>query len=119
MPWKPVAIVTDQHLFFYSGLQWTMVQIPHQIHRSFLLHHSHQVIKLEDVNLSFLINFVVASLRVNLDIGKVWYAWVISRDENIPETVCRSTTIPEELGRIHYLMSDKTGTLTQNEMVSL
>ncbi|KAK7086284.1 ATP synthase subunit 9 [Halocaridina rubra] len=35
----------------------------------------------------------------------------------MPGTVVRSTTIPEELGRINYLLTDKTGTLTQNEMV--
>ena len=58
------------------------------------------------------------SLRVNLDMGKAWYSWVIQRDKAMAGTVVRSTTIPEELGRITYLLSDKTGTLTQNEMVS-
>ncbi|XP_066990964.2 probable phospholipid-transporting ATPase IIB isoform X4 [Anabrus simplex] len=57
------------------------------------------------------------SLRVNLDMGKAFYSWSIQRDKEIAGTVVRSTTIPEELGRISYLLSDKTGTLTQNEMV--
>lgn len=49
--------------------------------------------------------------------GKIVYSWIIQRDGAIPETLVRSSTIPEELGRIEYLLSDKTGTLTQNEMV--
>jgi phospholipid-translocating ATPase len=49
--------------------------------------------------------------------GKAFYSWSIQRDKDIAGTVVRSTTIPEELGRISYLLSDKTGTLTQNEMV--
>ncbi|XP_059477594.1 probable phospholipid-transporting ATPase IIB isoform X2 [Neocloeon triangulifer] len=57
------------------------------------------------------------SLRVNLDMGKAFYSWAMQRDPAIPGTVVRSTTIPEELGRVSYLLSDKTGTLTQNEMI--
>lgn len=57
------------------------------------------------------------SLRVNLEIGRVVYSYMIQRDIEIPGIVVRTTTIPEDLGRLSYLLTDKTGTLTRNEMV--
>ncbi len=52
----------------------------------------------------------VCSLRVNLDMGKSAYSWMIMKDEHIPGTVVRTSTILEELGRLVYLLTDKTGT---------
>lgn len=52
----------------------------------------------------------LCSLRVNLDMGKAAYGWMIMKDDNIPGTVVRTSTIPEELGRLVYLLTDKTGT---------
>ena len=57
------------------------------------------------------------SLRVNLDVSKTYFSYAINRDKSIPETIARNSTIPEELGRISYVFSDKTGTLTKNEMI--
>jgi phospholipid-translocating ATPase len=56
------------------------------------------------------------SLRVNLDMAKIYYCYKISNDPHIPNTKPRNSTIPEELGRIHFLLTDKTGTLTKNLM---
>lgn len=69
--------------------------------------------------LRFLILFstiIPVSLRVNLDMAKSVYARQIERDMSIPETKVRTSTIPEDLGRIDYLLTDKTGTITQNDM---
>ena len=57
------------------------------------------------------------ALRVNLVFSKSFFSVRINKDKSIPETIARNSTIPEELGRISYIFSDKTGTLTKNEMI--
>lgn len=66
--------------------------------------------------------FIPISLKVSLDVCKILYAGRINKDLELydPETNTRantnSTSISEDLGQIKFVLSDKTGTLTQNIM---
>lgn len=62
-------------------------------------------------------SIIPISLRVNLDLAKLYYSFMINTDESIEGTIARNSNIPEDLGRLSYLITDKTGTLTQNEML--
>lgn len=62
--------------------------------------------------LLLLSSIIPVSLWVNLDLAKIWYSICIDKDKEIHETITWNSNIPEELGRIEVLFSDKTGTLT-------
>ena len=47
-----------------------------------------------------LASIIPISLRVNLDLAKIYYSYCISNDNEIAGCIARNSTIPEELGRI-------------------
>ena len=56
------------------------------------------------------------SLKMFLMIARFGFAQKIMRDKEIEDTGVKTETIVDELGKIEVILSDKTGTITQNEM---
>jgi len=61
-------------------------------------------------------NSIPISLRVNVEIARIVQSLQISRDRLIAGCTVRNSNIIQELGKIEILLTDKTGTLTKNQM---
>lgn len=79
---------------------------------------------MEDI-LTFVIlynNLIPISLIVTMEVVKFQQAQLINSDLDMyyaktdTPALCRTSSLVEELGQIEFIFSDKTGTLTRNEM---
>ncbi|TFY56442.1 hypothetical protein EVJ58_g7642 [Rhodofomes roseus] len=102
--------------WFYSAAEWYLYE------QSTIGSRAKQFI--EDI-LTFIIlynNLIPISLIVTMEVVKFQQAQLINSDLDMyyaktdTPALCRTSSLVEELGQIEYVFSDKTGTLTCNEM---
>ncbi|KAL0956262.1 hypothetical protein HGRIS_002416 [Hohenbuehelia grisea] len=102
--------------WFFSSQQWYLVETVSLGDRAKEF--------IEDI-LTFIIlynNLIPISLIVTMEVVKFQQAQLINSDLDMyyqrtdTPALCRTSSLVEELGQIEYVFSDKTGTLTCNEM---
>ncbi|KIK68995.1 hypothetical protein GYMLUDRAFT_35032 [Collybiopsis luxurians FD-317 M1] len=102
--------------WFFSSAQWYLFETTSLSARAKNF--------IEDI-LTFIIlynNLIPISLIVTMEVVKFQQAQLINSDLDMyyartdTPALCRTSSLVEELGQIEYVFSDKTGTLTRNEM---
>uniref|UniRef100_A0A8C9GRN9 P-type phospholipid transporter n=1 Tax=Piliocolobus tephrosceles TaxID=591936 RepID=A0A8C9GRN9_9PRIM len=70
------------------------------------------------VRFILLFSYVIPiSISVNLNVAKIFYTVLIQHDKEIQTTIIKNSAIIENFGNIDYILTDKTGTLTENVML--
>ncbi|KAL7693147.1 putative P-type ATPase, subfamily IV, P-type ATPase, A domain superfamily [Plasmopara halstedii] len=115
--------------WMYSGgaSLWYLVDASERRHHnSASVSATHPLAELVKLHLRYFIimqNFVPISLNVSLEFVKYWQAYFIEQDLEMYDkqldapAIVRSSALNEDLGRVHHIFTDKTGTLTMNLML--
>jgi len=91
-------------LFFLMIVLAAAISVLNGLHGDYLMFFFRCILLLSSI--------IPISLRVNLDLAKLYYSFMINSDDKIEGSLARNSNIPEDLGRLSYLITDKTGTLT-------
>lgn len=110
-----------------QGNEHWYLSVPHASKPAFMTynnpHPTHELIKLHVRYFIIMQNFVPISLNVSLEFVKYWQAYFIEQDLEMYDeasdtpAIVRSSSLNEDLGRVHHVFTDKTGTLTMNLML--
>jgi phospholipid-translocating ATPase len=82
-------------------------------------------VTMRDIVLGFFIEFnnvIPLALYISLEIVKLGQMWLVNNDVEMYDEIsdtpmrCNTNTILEDCGQVSFILSDKTGTLTENEM---
>ncbi|KAK1350955.1 aminophospholipid translocase [Hamiltosporidium tvaerminnensis] len=78
-------------------------------------------LKLTGTNYILFSYIIPLSLFVMIEISRIFQALYISNDEKLRfngiNSRCRNSNVIEDIGIVEYVLTDKTGTLTKNEMI--
>lgn len=116
-----VTIVVSCFLAFYFITSYYTIKLPHN-YATFELS-AEKLMKKFFTFLVLLNNLVPISLIMTMEIIRIRLGSLIDSDMELYDectdtpAVAKTTSLIEELGQVHYIFSDKTGTLTRNEMI--
>lgn len=77
---------------------------------------SKQALKLTGTNYILYSYLIPLSLFVMIEVARIFQKNFVSYDPDIKGAYCRNSNVTEDIGMIDIILSDKTGTLTENKM---
>eukprot|EP00897_Mesotaenium_endlicherianum_P004761 jgi/Mesen1/4312/ME000022S03601 len=107
-----------------AGNNWEAAEAPRLWYLAYAKHGPWYELLIIPLRFELLCSIMIPiSLKVTMDLAKGYYSKLIEWDLQMYDdksgtpALASNTGIAEDLGQIEYILTDKTGTLTENEMV--